>query len=98
MDESEYNASLIWNLVPFANNMFALSEPSIKFVMPYMVLILSFVNVKSREYLLSQRIVCLVAQSIRHASPSFILRSITHGFHVQLIKIIYNNAIDIVTK
>ena len=61
MDLIEYNASLIWNLVPFGSIMFTLSEPSIKFVVPDMVLTLAFVNVKSRKYLLSQRIVCVVA-------------------------------------
>ena len=58
MDLLKYNASLIWNLVPFGSIMFALPEPSVKFVVPDMVLTLSFVNVKSRKYLLSQRIVC----------------------------------------
>ena len=61
MDLIEYNASLIWNLVPFDSIMFALLEPSIKFAVPDMVLTLAFVNVKSRKYLLSQRIVCVVA-------------------------------------
>ena len=41
-----------------SNIMFALSEPLIKFVVPDMVLILAFVNVKSKKYFLSQRIVC----------------------------------------
>ena len=41
-----------------SNIMFALSEPLIKFVVPDMILTLAFVNVKSRKYLLSQRIVC----------------------------------------
>ena len=41
-----------------SNIMFALSKPSIKFVVPDMVLTLTFVNVKSKKYLLSQRIVC----------------------------------------
>ena len=68
--------------------MFALLRPSIKFAIPNMVLTLAFVNVKSRKYLLSQRIVFVVAQSARHISPSFILRSITHGFHIKLINII----------
>ena len=53
----EYNASLIWNLVPFGSIMFALPELSIKFVVPDMVHTLAFFNVKSRKYLLSQRIV-----------------------------------------
>ena len=57
MDLLEYNASLIWNLVPFGSIMFALLEPSIKFVVPNMVLTLAFVNVKYRKYLLSRRIV-----------------------------------------
>ena len=81
--------------------MFALPEPSIKFVVPDMVLTLVFVNVKSRKYLLSQRIVCVVAQSTRHTSPSLILRSITHGFQIKLINIkdnINNNVIYVITK
>ena len=59
VDLLEYNASLIWNLVPFGSIMFALSKPSIKFAIPNMVLILTFVNVKSRKYLLSRRIMCV---------------------------------------
>ena len=31
MDLLEYNASLIWNLVPFGSIVFALPKPSIKF-------------------------------------------------------------------
>ena len=58
MDLLEYNTSLIWNLVQFDSIMFALSEPSIKFAVPNMVLTLTFVNVKSINYLLSRRIVC----------------------------------------
>ena len=61
MDLLEYNASLIWNLVPFGSIMFVLPEPSIKFAVPNMVLTLAFVNVKSRNYLLSRRVVCVVA-------------------------------------
>ena len=62
-----------------------------------MVLTLAFVNVKSRKYLLSRRIVCMVAQSARNTSPSFILSSITHGFHIKLIKTIDNsNVIDVI--
>ena len=76
----EYNASLIWNLVPFGSIMFALSEPLIKFIVSDMILTLTFVNVNSEKYLLSRRIVCVVAQSTRHTSPSFIFRSTTHGF------------------
>ena len=53
MDLLEYNASLIWNLVPFGSIMFALLEPSIKFIVQDMVLTLAFVNVKSRKYLIS---------------------------------------------
>ena len=60
MDLLEYNASLIWNLVPFGSIMFALPEPLIKFAVPDMVLILTFINVKSKTYLLSRRIVCVV--------------------------------------
>ena len=54
--------------------MFALPEPSTKFVIPDMVFTLAFINVNSRKYLLSRRIVCVVAQSTRHTSSSFILR------------------------
>ena len=32
MDFLEYNESLIWNLVPFGSIMFALLEPTTKFV------------------------------------------------------------------
>ena len=81
--------------------MFALPEPSIKFVVPNMVLILTFVNVKSRKYLLSQRIVCVVAQLARHASLTLILRSITHEFKIKLINIIDNinsTIIDVIKK
>ena len=73
MDLPKYNASLMWNLVPFGSIMFALLEPSIMFTVLDMVLTLIFVNVKSRKYLLSQRILCVVAQLARHTSPSFIL-------------------------
>ena len=38
--------------------MFALPKLSIKYVVPNMVLTLTFVNVKSRKYLLSQRTAC----------------------------------------
>ena len=58
MDLLEYKASFIWNLVTFGNVMFALLEPSTKFVVLNMVLTLAFINVNSRKYLLSQRIVC----------------------------------------
>ena len=101
MDLLVYNASLIWNLVPFNSIMFAFSKPSIKFAAPYMVLTLAFVNVKSIKYLLSRRIVCVVAQLARYTPPSFILRSITHGFKIKLINIINNinsNVIDVITK
>ena len=57
MDLLEYNTLLIWNLVPFGRIMFALLKPSIKFAVPYMVLTLTFVNIKSRKYLLSRKIV-----------------------------------------
>ena len=76
MDLLEYNASLIWNLVQFVGIMFALLEPSIKFAVSNMVLTLAFVNVNSRKYFLSRRIVCVVAQSTKHTSPSFLLREI----------------------
>ena len=74
MDLLEYKASFIWNLIPFGSIMFALPKPSTKFVVPDMVLTLVFINVNSKKYLLSQRIVCVVAQSARHTSPLFILR------------------------
>ena len=54
--------------------MFALPKPSTKFVVPDMVLTLTFINLNSRKYPLSQRIVCVVAQSARHTSSLFILR------------------------
>ena len=74
MDFLEYKMSFIWNLIPFGSIIFALPKPSTKFVVPDMVLTLVFINVNSRKYLLSQRIVCVVAQSTRHTSSSFILR------------------------
>ena len=58
--------------------MFALLEPLIKFAVLDMVLTLKFVNVKSRKYILSRKIMHVVVQSARHTSHSFILRSITH--------------------
>ena len=81
--------------------MFALLEPLIKFAVPDMVLTSAFVNVKSRKYLLSRRIVRMVAQLARHTSPSFILRSIIHEFEIKQITTIYNinsNVIDVITK
>ena len=54
--------------------MFALSEPSIKFDVPDIVLTLVFVVIKLKKYIFSQSIVCVVAQSARHTSPSFILK------------------------
>ena len=45
----------------FGSIMFTLSKPSIKFAVPDMVLALAFVNVKSRKYFLSQRIMSVVA-------------------------------------
>ena len=53
VDLLEYNTSLIWNLVPFDSIIFALLEPLTKFIVPDMVLTLTFVNVKSRKHLLS---------------------------------------------
>ena len=88
-------------MVPFGRIMFTLSEPSIKFAIPDMVLTLAFVNIKYRNYLLSRRIVCVIAQSTRHASPSFNFRSITHGFQIKQIKTINNinnNVIEVITK
>ena len=54
--------------------MFPLPKPSTKFVVPDMVLTLTFINVNLRKYFLSQRIVRVVSQSARHTSSSFILR------------------------
>ena len=62
MDFLEYKTSFILNLVPVGSVMFALPEPSTKFVVPYMVLKLAFINVNSMKYLLPRRIVCVVAQ------------------------------------
>ena len=73
LDLLEYKASFIWNLVPFGSVMFALLKPSTKFAIPNMVFTLAFINVNSRKYILSQKIVCLVAQFARHTSSSFIL-------------------------
>ena len=42
--------------------MFAFPKSLIKFAIPDMVLTLAFVNVKSRKYLLSRKIFCVVAQ------------------------------------
>ena len=89
------------NLIPFGSIMFILSEPSIKFAIPGMVLTLTFVNIKYRKYLLSRIIMCVVTQLARHISPSFILRLITPGFHIKLIKTIdniNNNVIDVKNK
>ena len=61
MDLLEYKASFIWNLVPIGSVMFALPKSSTKFVVPYMVLTLTFINVNSRKYILSQRIMYVVA-------------------------------------
>ena len=74
LDLLEYNASFIWNLVPFGSTMFALPEPSIKFDVPDIVLTLVFVVIKLKKYIFSRSIVCVVAQSVRHTSPSFILK------------------------
>ena len=49
--------------------MFALSEPSIKFDVPDIVLTLVFVVIKLKKYIFSRSIVCVVAKSVRHASP-----------------------------
>ena len=77
MDLLEYKTSFIWNLIPFGSIMFALPKPSTKFVVPDMVLTLAFIDVNLKKYLLSRRIVCVVAQSARHTSPLFILRPYT---------------------
>ena len=60
MNFLEYNASLIWNLVPFVSIMFSIPVPSINVAVPDMVLTLAFVNVKSGKYLLSRKITCAV--------------------------------------
>ena len=61
LDLLEYKASFTWNLVSFGSIMFSFLEPSTKFVVPDMVLLLASINVNSRKYLLSQRIVCVVS-------------------------------------
>ena len=66
VDLLECNTSLIWNLVPFRSIMFAFPKPSTKLVVPYMILSVAFVKVKSKKYILSRRIVCMVTQSARH--------------------------------
>ena len=53
MDFLEYNASFMWNLVPFGSIILALLEPSIKLLVPDMVLTLPLVKVKFKKYLLS---------------------------------------------
>ena len=52
--------------------MFTLLEPSIKFIVivQHMVLTLAFVNVKSKNYFLSRRIVCVVEQSALLHDPA----------------------------
>ena len=55
MDFLEYKMSFIWNLIPFGSIIFALLDPSIKFVIPDLVLALTFVNINLRKYLLSQK-------------------------------------------
>ena len=46
---------------PFGSVMLTLMELSTKFVVPDMVLTLAFINVNLRKYLLSRKIVCVVA-------------------------------------
>ena len=58
MDLLEYNASLIWNLVPFDSIMFDLPKPSMKFVVSDMVFTLTFINVKPRPFFISKNCVC----------------------------------------
>ena len=58
MDLLEYNASLIWNLVPFIALCFLFRSIQLKFAIPDMVHTLTFVNVKPRKYLLSRIIAC----------------------------------------
>ena len=53
VDLLEYNASLIWNLVPFGSIIFALPEPSIKYDVPEMVLTLTYVAIKFKKYIFS---------------------------------------------
>ena len=72
----EYNASLMWNLIPYGSIILALPKPAIRFLVSDMVLTLPLVKVKIKKYLLSQRIVCVVALSARHTSPT----SISIGF------------------
>ena len=61
LDLLEYKTSFTWNLVPFGSIMFSFLEPSTKFVVPDVVLTLAFINVNLRKYVLSQRIMCVVA-------------------------------------
>ena len=74
LDLLEYKALFIWNLISFGSVMFVLPKPSTKVVVLDMVLTLAFINVNSMIYFSSRRIVCVVAQSARHTSSSFILR------------------------
>ena len=53
VDLLEYNASLIWNLVPFGSIIFALPEPSIKYDVLEMVLTLTYVAIKFKKYIFS---------------------------------------------
>ena len=53
VDLLKYNASLIWNLVPFDSIIFSLLEPSIKSDVPEMVLTLAFVTIKFKKYFFS---------------------------------------------
>ena len=60
VDFLEYNVSLIWNLILCCSIMLAHLEPSTKFLVLDMLIILTFVNVKSRKYHLSQNN-CVIA-------------------------------------
>ena len=68
MDLLDNKASLIINVVPPDNIIFALPEPSIKSAGPDIVLTLASTNVNYEKYFLSLRIVCVVALSTRHSS------------------------------
>ena len=58
----------MWILVPLGKIIVALPEPWIKSIGLDIVLILDLTNDKSEKCFLSRRSMCVVAQSIRHAS------------------------------
>ena len=58
----------MWILVPLGKIIVVILECWIKFTGPDTVLTLDLPNDMLEKYFLSRRIVCVVAQSIRHAS------------------------------